>query len=398
MSVPKEDAAALELRAKPPRVPRLSRTGLATLIGAASLSILVATLWALRPPTLRDFVPAELHNVERSQQPEGIERLPRDYASVPRQPPQLGAPLPGELGKPVADAERAAAIPALPAASNFRPAPAEDAARVAHLEAVREANAAAKADVLFRLRKSEDGKPVWPKETQQSQAASVPLDTAPPSVASGPDHRHLLANTGNDRTTASSARLERPASSETLLAGTIISAALVTGINSDVPGQAIAVITEDVRDSVAGTRVLVPQGARLMGRYDSQTAFGQRRLALTWSRLVRPDGSSIVLDKLPAADSTGLAGLADEVDRHWSELFVGAALSTMIGIGAELAAPDIRSDERVVVATRQSLQDSVNQFGQQFARRGLDVHPTLKIRPGYPLRVIVNHDLQFEGP
>src|SRR5688572_12311122 len=148
MNQPKEDSAGLELRAKPPRVARLSRAALAALIGGASLLILLGTLWALRPPTLRDFVETELHNVERIHRPEGIERLPRDYASLPTPPPQLGAPLPGELGRPIARAEREGGIPPLPPAANFRPDAAEDAARTAQLEAVREAEAAAKADIL----------------------------------------------------------------------------------------------------------------------------------------------------------------------------------------------------------------------------------------------------------
>ena len=132
MTTPKRDAEGLELRAQPPRVARLSRAALAALIGGSCLLILLATLWALRPPTLRDLVETELHNVDRIHRPEGIERLPRDYASLPP-PPQLGAPLPGELGRPVARAEREAGIPPLSPASNFRPDAAEDAARTARL-------------------------------------------------------------------------------------------------------------------------------------------------------------------------------------------------------------------------------------------------------------------------
>lgn len=179
-----------------------------------------------------------------------------------------------------------------------------------------------------------------------------------------------------------------------LMAGTVIAAALITGINSDLPGQVLASVTEAVYDSASGRHLLIPQGSRLIGHYDSQVAFGQRRVLLVWTRLILPDASSLALDRLPGVDTAGFAGLEDQVDWHWPQLLAGAALSTLIGIGAELAAPD-RGDgqSQVIVATRQSVQDSVNQVGQDITRRGLDVQPTLTIRPGFPVRVIVSRDL-----
>lgn len=395
MTTTKQDSAGLELRAQPPRVARLSRAALAALIGGAALLILLGTLWALRPPTLRDFVETELYNVERVHRPEGIERLPRDYASLPTPPPQLGAPLPGELGRPIARAEQEAGIPRLPPAANFRPDAAEDAARVAQLEAVREAEAAARADILFRLRQTNTQTRGAAPETLRPAPGTAP-EVASSNPANAQERKRSFADAGDDRAIYGSGRVVRPTSADQLMAGTVIPAALLTGINSDLPGQAIATVTESVRDSVTGTRVLVPQGSRLIGRYDSQVSFGQRRLLLVWHRLIRPDGSSIALDKLPGSDPAGLAGLEDSVDWHWKELLIGAALSTLIGIGAELAAPENRNgNDRVVIAGRQSAQDSVNQVGQQITRRGLDVQPTLTIRPGYPLRVIVNRDLLF---
>ena len=178
------------------------------------------------------------------------------------------------------------------------------------------------------------------------------------------------------------------------MAGTVIAAALITGINSDLPGQVLASVTEAVYDTATGRHLLIPQGSRLIGHYDSQVAFGQRRVLLVWTRLILPDASSLALDRLPGVDAAGFAGLEDQVDWHWSQLLAGAALSTLIGIGAELAAPD-RGDgqNQVIVATRQSIQDSVNQVGQDITRRSLDVQPTLTIRPGFPVRVIVSRDL-----
>jgi len=142
---------------------------------------------------------------------------------------------------------------------------------------------------------------------------------------------------------------------------------------------------------------LVPQGSRLIGQYDSQVAYGQRRVLLVWTRLIHPDGSSLVLDRLPTTDVAGQSGLEDRVDWHWNRIFAGAALSTLIDVGAELAAPDrVDADGRIVIATRESVQETVNQVGQQVTRRNLDLQPTLTVRAGFPVRVVVNHDLMLQ--
>ena len=180
------------------------------------------------------------------------------------------------------------------------------------------------------------------------------------------------------------------------MAGTIIPAAMVTGLNSDLPGQAIATVTEPVYDTVSGRTLLIPQGSRLLGTYDAQVSYGQSRVLLVWTRLVMPDGSSVVLDRLSATDTRGFAGLKDEVDNHWGKLLAGAALSTLLGVGSELASPN-RSidsgDQTVIIATGRSAQDSANQVGQQLTRRNMNVQPTLTVRPGFPVRVLVNKDL-----
>jgi len=393
MTAVKEDPAGLELRARPPRVARLSRAAIGIIVGVGGLTVLLAAWWALRPPTLRDLVEPELHVPERVQRPEGIERLPRDYASLPRKPPQLGAPLPGELGRPVERAEREAGVTQMPPAPTFRSDPAEDAARARQLEAAREQQAAARADVLFRLRQSAQARqPAGEGGVQQRAPAQGGAQSTADSAG---DPLRMTAGSGDQDARTGTARLVPAPTGAWLLAGTVIPAALVTGINSDVPGRAIAAVTEDVRDSLSGRVVVVPQGTRLIGRYDTQVAFGQRRLHVVWTRLIRPDGSSLLLDNLPGTDAAGLTGLEDEVDAHWTELLVGAALSTIVGIGAELAAPESRGDDRVIVATRQSAQETVNQVGQQVTRRNLDVRPTLTIRPGFPVRIIVSRDLEF---
>jgi type IV secretion system protein TrbI len=172
---------------------------------------------------------------------------------------------------------------------------------------------------------------------------------------------------------------------------------LITGIRSDLPGQITAQVTENVYDTPTGRVRLVPQGARLIGVYDSQVAFGQSRVLLVWTRLIMPNGRSIVLERQPGADAAGYAGLEDDVDYHWKELIGAAALSTLLGVGSELGSgADNGSNTAILQALRLGAANSLNQTGQQVVRRDLNIQPTLTIRPGFPVLVIVNRDLVLE--
>ena len=158
-----------------------------------------------------------------------------------------------------------------------------------------------------------------------------------------------------------------------------------------------AQVTENIFDTPTGHAKLVPQGARLIGIYDSQVAFGQSRVLLVWTRLIMPNGRSIVLERQQGADAGGYSGLEDEVDNHWAELFKAALLSTILGVGAELGSgADTGSNTDIIQALRLSAANSLNQTGQQVVRRNLNIQPTLTIRPGFPVRVIVNRDLVLE--
>ncbi len=174
------------------------------------------------------------------------------------------------------------------------------------------------------------------------------------------------------------------------MAGTIISASLITGLNSDLPGRVIAQVTQPVYDTVTGQYMLIPQGSRLLGKYDSVVAFGQERALVVWQRLILPDGSSIIIDNLPATDRAGYAGLEDQVDFHTWRLIKGIALSTLFSVGAELAFDD---DSDLVRAIQRGSQNSINRAGQRIVEREINIQPTITIRPGYPLRVIVHMDI-----
>jgi type IV secretion system protein VirB10 len=304
--------------------------------------------------------------------------LPRDYAGLPKNIPQLGPPLPGDLGRPILNARAANATASTPPdPEKQRIAQEQEAARVSHLFATTNV-----------------------KQTAPAVASQIGLSTAAATPAGGSnqstlqDHK-LSFLTGNvDRRTVSPDRIAAPASPYVLQAGAVIPAALLTGIRSDLPGQVTAQVTEDVYDSPTGKFRLIPQGARVVGQYDAQIAFGQTRALLVWTRLIMPNGRSIVLERQPGADAEGYAGLEDEVDNHWGTLFKAAILSTLLSIGSEVGTSG--TEDELLRDIRRGGADSVNQIGQRIVGRSLNVQPTITIRPGFPVRVLVTRDLVLE--
>jgi len=217
--------------------------------------------------------------------------------------------------------------------------------------------------------------------------ATAPSDAADQNGQAA--KRAFLAAAGPASTVASG-RLEAPVSPYVLQAGGVIAAALITGVRSDLPGPITAQVTQNVYDSPTGKILLIPQGARLIGEYDSEVSFGQTRILLAWDRLVLPNGRSIALDRQPGVDGAGYAGLQDRTDNHWGMMAKAAMLSTLLGVAAELGSD---SDDELARAIRRGTQDTINQTGQQIVRRQMNVQPTLTIRPGLPLRVLVTRDL-----
>ncbi len=143
-------------------------------------------------------------------------------------------------------------------------------------------------------------------------------------------------------------------------------------------------MTENVYDSPTGRFLLIPQGARLIGTYDSKVSFGQSRVLLVWTRLIMPNGRSIVLERQPGADTAGYAGLEDGVDNHWGALFKAALLSTLLGVGSELGAgSDTGNNGDIIQALRRGSSESLNQTGQKIVQRNLNIQPTLTIRPDF---------------
>ena len=384
-------SASMRLRAERPRVTRLSRKVLAGAAAVGSAAIFGATFWALQNNRSHTPAPSELYTTDHHNVADGLAGLPRDYAGVPRQAPPLGPPLPGDLGRPILNAQNApsAGVPAIDS-DQQRLDQEVEAARLSRLYAstsIREvASSIAQAA-------SVGAATIVPNQT--SQPAQPAADNA--FAQNGQDRKLAFVNASADRRTTSPDRVEAPASTYVLQAGNIIPAALITGISSDLPGQITAQITEKVFDSPTGRFLLIPQGARLIGSYDSQIAFGQSRVLLVWTRLIMPNGRSVVLERQPGADTAGYAGLEDEVDNHWGALFKAALLSTLLGVGSELGAgSDIGNNGNIIQALRRGSSDSLNQTGQKVVQRNLNIQPTLTIRPGFPVRVVVNRDLVLE--
>lgn len=181
-------------------------------------------------------------------------------------------------------------------------------------------------------------------------------------------------------------------------AGSVIPAALVTGINSDLPGNVIAMVKENVYDTVSGEYLLIPQGTRILGLYDSMISYGQRRVQVVWVRMIRPDGSSIVLENMPGVDLAGNSGYKDKTDNHFDRLIGGALLSSLLSVGATVSQGTYTDEESMTTEQRMaaSVGADISSAGQQITRKNLDIQPTLKIRAGMAVNILVNKDLIVE--
>ena len=374
--------SAVKLRGDPPRVMRLSRKAIGLASAAACALVGGALIYALQPEGRKGA--EELYNTDGVAVADNLAGAPKDYGQVPK----LGPPLPGDLGKPILDARQRGDVAALPPAGTG-PAtnPAADSAAAARQRAEQEREAARGSRLFFGGGSA---------GSAAGSLASAPAGGEVPAVAPGAPassdaaRRQAFLERTSDRRTVSGERLVGLAAPAILQAGSVIPAALITGIRSDLPGLVTAQVTQNVYDSPTGRILLIPQGSRLIGDYDADVAFGQNRVLLAWNRLILPDGRSIVLERQPASDTQGFAGLQDGTDYHWGGVLKAALVSTLLGAGAELGSGD---DGNLARAFRRGTQDSINRAGEQIVSRELNVRPTLTIRPGFPVRVLVTRDL-----
>lgn len=240
--------------------------------------------------------------------------------------------------------------------------------------------------------------PVGPAATGPGSSS----DTAhgAPAAGSGTAAPALTALAGAPPPVATSVRLEAAGSPYTVRAGTVVPGLLVTGVNSDLPGEVLGQTSRDVYDSRTQHVLLLPKGSRLIGTYDNRSV-GTGRLVVGWTRLILPDGRSMSLPRLAGTDAQGQAGLHDEVDHHFGRVYGAALLTSAITAGVQLSQPE-QSGLYAVPSTRQvaagALGQTMGDVALESARRGLDIPPTVVIRPGQAFNVFLAGDLVFPGP
>ncbi len=387
--LPKLDPETLAIRTRPPRAIRFKRGVIIAIAAIGSVSLIAVTWMALKPRLFhRSDTQEELSQPNARPTHDALSGAPSTYSDVPR----LGPPLPGDLGKPILEHQQSTIASVEPAGQPLRQAQtAERDSQFAELKAARESG------VLVQNR-------------QGSTTAEPSITGTPAPTAATPDTPKLSLDTANDPNAQGHkaefvANVDRQGdvnphaltpltSPYTLSAGSVISASLITGLRSDLPGLVTAQVTENTYDSATGRLLLVPQGARLIGSYDSVVAFGQKRALIVWQRIIMPNGSSLRVDNVPATDPSGYAGLQDKVDLHTWQLLKGIVLSTLLGVGSDLA---LSGQGDLVQAIRQSTQDSTSRAGDQITQRNLGIQPTITIRPGAPVRLVVHKDLEV-GP
>ncbi|TIT03420.1 MAG: TrbI/VirB10 family protein [Mesorhizobium sp.] len=387
---PKLDPEELQLRASPRRVVRFRRGVIIAIAALGSGAVFGVAMMALQGPALRIRDQAEdLYSTERKPTVEGLDTLPHDYSGMKPKSPVLGPPLPGDLGRPILERQRQLGI-----------VPGQDIS-AEEQRLAQQAIEARESQVLFRVenraQQTDVGESVQTAQhpfeaLPQSEAARASASVAPAESDQNNQQRKL--DFLSQRSTGgiyNPHALQTPISPYQLMAGSVIAASLITGINSDLPGLVVAQVTENVHDTVTGNILLIPQGSRLIGVYDSVVAFGQKRALLVWQRILLPDGSSVEIDNLPASDTAGYAGLEDKVDFHAWQLIKGVALATLLGVGTEFSLGENESD--LVKAIRESAQQNASRAGQRITEKNLNIQPTIIVRPGWPLRVIVHKDI-----
>jgi type IV secretion system protein TrbI len=378
----KVDPETLALRARPPRAQRFRRGAIVGIAAVVSTG-LVATAWVALQPSAVQIAGGERDDIAAAKNAptDALASLPKTYGEVPK----LGPPLPGDLGRPILRKQQMTMATEEGASSDVSRTVNEERDR-----SLAERRAALESPLLVRST-SPSGAP------SQNSSTEPPLSQpfSPPTTIDVPreiNSQQRKADFVAGATTAAinPHRIEQAQSPYTISAGSVIAASLITGLRSDLPGLVTAQVSERVYDSATGSILLIPQGARLIGSYDSVVAFGQRRALIVWQRLILPDGASLTIENVPATDPSGFSGLADQVDFHTWSLLKGAALSTLLGVGSNLT---FSGESDLVQAIRESTQQNASRVGDQLVSRNLSIQPTITIRPGAPVRLVVHRDL-----
>ena len=388
----KHDPRSLELHARPRPVARFRRSVIVSVTALGTAAIIAMAWWALDAARLTPWpVGEDLLKDSGRPSAEGLSALPDSYADL-KPAPELGPPLPGDLGPPVLEKEREYGIaPEAPFPAN----PDTEAARAERLRLAQQARQARESDVFVQLRQHGQATTLnAPLEETEAVPSETGMRRSQREDIGSQQRKSDFLMAVPDESTQNAHTLRVPLSSYEVLAGTAISASLITGLNSDLPGRVLAQVTENVYDTATGRYLLIPQGTRIIGSYDSVIDYGQSRALVVWNRLILPNGKSLQIENLPATDTEGYAGLADEVNYHTWSLVKGIVLSTLLNVGSALTLGGEDSD--LLRALGRSSQQSVESAGDLIVRRELGIQPTITVRPGWPLRIIVHKDLILE--
>ncbi len=383
----KVDPETLVLRGSPARATRFRRGAIVAIAGFGTTFLAGAAWLAFKPISfVSDRAGESLGQVAVELPADALPGAPTSYAEVPK----LGPKLPGDLGRPILEKQRELDMtgPNDPAADAAARAAQEAESERQRLAA--EQRAARQSGVMLQLANGGLSPSIASAVAQAQSIGEGPFE-GDAGNSGGPRRTDDLVGRANTGTHVNPHRLEAPVSPWTLQAGSVIAGSLITGLNSDLPGIVTAQVTENAYDSVTGRTLLIPQGSRLIGNYDSVVAFGQRRALVIWQRIILPNGASVRINNAPASDTEGYSGLSDRIDRHTWQLLKGVALSTLLGVGTEFGWGSSETD--LVRAIRESAQQKGARAGEQIVARNLDVQPTLKVRPGWPLRIVVHQDL-----
>jgi type IV secretion system protein TrbI len=393
--VPPESAPPIDLRAPTPRVKRVSRVAVATVVAGLGVLVAFALIAALRQP---DKTAAPIKSSTQLVLPaDALSDLPTDYAAAAaaqrrRDVPKLGEPIGGEFGAAQLDAQNEAKARSMTATDD------PVGKLLADMALAR----------LKRRAAARDAKPDFGDHPSSATAVVASAERpAPgtPTVAGDASSRSTRDQDNRQDDKREFARSHRvaesasdvltPANGIYLGAGTLIPAVLLTGINSDLPGMITAQVAEPVYDTVTGKHVLIPQGSTLIGEYDSRITFGQERVLFVWTKVRFPNGSSLNLDGMPGTDLSGYAGVGDQVDNHWWRLAKGVVLGSVLGAAAQqsygggLSAANPSLGQLAAAGAAQN----INNAGQQIVQKNLQVQPTLVIRPGQRVAVFVTKDI-----
>jgi len=393
--LPPEAAPPIDLRAPAPRVKRLNRTAVASVLLGLGILIAFALAAALRQPEK----PA-VQNKASTQlvlPSEALNDLPKDYAAAAarqrRDVPKLGNPIGGEFGAAQLDMKSEAIARTGTAADD----------PVGKLLADM---------TLARLKRRAAARDAKPDFGDRASTAAMTPSAAPSGTPAGAtdgsarsprdqdnrqDDKRAFATTHHTTDPYLDQTLLTPANKVYVGAGTVIPAVLLTGMNSDLPGMITSQVAETIYDTVTGKHVLIPQGSTLIGEYDSRITYGQERVLFVWTRVRFPNGNSISLEGMPGTDLSGFAGVRDKVDNHWWKLAQGVVLGSLLGAAAQesygggLSAASPSLGQLAAAAAAQN----INSAGQQIVQKDLQVQPTLVLRPGQRVAVFVTKDIEL---